>query len=688
MIYLNVALSVIAHCQLTRGGYNLENLRLDDFTKYKFLSGIRFSPNGKKTGFVLHQMDLEENKYLSNIYIYNEESNSCIKLTALDEERSFIWKDDNTILFPAIRGKKDKERKEKKEEFTSFYEISLLGGEANKAFEIPLNVSSIEFIDEDNLIVLANFDPNRPKLDKMSKEEKEKALKKMEEDKDYEVLDEIPFWLNGAGFTNKKRTRLYIYNLKDKNLTPITDEFTNVESIKLNKDKSKIIMVTSSYTDKMQIKSDLHLYDIEEESLEKLSHEEVFNYSYADFLGDKIIFAGMDMKSYGINENPHFYLMDLNGHNVRRLTDDSFDCSLGNSVGSDCRFGGSRSILVDREYLYFVTTEGYNSYINRIDLNGKIEKLTDHNGSIDGFDVKDGKINFIGLRGLKLQELYALKDRVEIQLTNFNDWVIKERKLSKPEHISFENDGVTIDGWIMKPVDFEKGKKYPAILDIHGGPKTVYGEVFYHEMQYWANIGYVVFFCNPRGSDGKGNKFADIRGKYGTIDYDDIMKFTDLVLEKYPFIDRDNIGVTGGSYGGFMTNWIIGHTNRFKAAVSQRSISNWISKFGTTDIGYFFVEDQQAATPWSDVEKLWFHSPMKYADKVTTPTLFIHSDEDYRCWLPEGIQMFTSLKYHGVDSRLVMFRGENHELSRSGKPKHRVRRLEEITNWFNKYLKK
>lgn len=365
MIYLNVTLSVIAHCQLTRGGYNLENLRLDDFTKYKFLSGIRFSPNGKKTGFVLHQMDLEENKYLSNIYIYNEESNSCIKLTALDEERSFIWKDDNTILFPAIRGKKDKERKEKKEEFTSFYEISLLGGEANKAFEIPLNVSSIEFIDEDNLIVLANFDPNRPKLDKMSKEEKEKALKKMEEDKDYEVLDEIPFWLNGAGFTNKKRTRLYIYNLKDKNLTPITDEFTNVESIKLNKDKSKIIMVTSSYTDKMQIKSDLHLYDIEEESLEKLSHEEVFNYSYADFLGDKIIFAGMDMKSYGINENPHFYLMDLNGHNVRRLTDDSFDCSLGNSVGSDCRFGGSRSILVDREYLYFVTTEGYNSYINR-----------------------------------------------------------------------------------------------------------------------------------------------------------------------------------------------------------------------------------------------------------------------------------------------------------------------------------
>ena len=665
----------------------MENLKLDDFTKYKFLSGIRFSPSGKKTGFVLHQMDVDENKYLSNIYIYKEESSSYIKLTSLDEERSFIWKDDDTIIFPAIRGKKDKERKEKKEEFTTFYEISLLGGEANKVFEVPLNVRSIEFIDEDKLMVIGSFDPSRPKLDELSKEEKNKSLKKMAEDKDYEVLDEIPFWFNGAGFTNKKRSRLYIYNLKDEKLTPITDEFTDVASAKLNKDKTKIIIVASSFTDKMQLKSDLHLYDIKEGCLEKLSHEEVFNYAYADFLGDKIIFAGKDMKAYGINENPHFYLMDLDGTNVKRLTDDDFDCGLWNSVGSDCRFGGSRSMVIDGEHLYFVTTEGYNSYINRIDKNGKIEKLTKDNGSIDGFDVKDSKISFIGLRGLRLQELYGLKDKEEIQLTDFNEWVIKEKKLSQPEHITFENDGVTIDGWIMKPVDFEEGKKYPAILDIHGGPKTVYGEVFYHEMQYWANIGYVVFFCNPRGSDGKGNEFADIRGKYGTVDYEDIMEFTNIVVEKYPFIDSENIGVTGGSYGGFMTNWIIGHTNRFKAAASQRSISNWISKFGTTDIGYFFVEDQQGATPWSDVEKLWFHSPMKYADKVTTPTLFIHSEEDYRCWLPEGIQMFTSLKYHGVDSRLVMFRGENHELSRSGKPKHRIRRLEEITNWFNKYLK-
>ncbi|MDL2248406.1 S9 family peptidase, partial [Tyzzerella sp. OttesenSCG-928-J15] len=235
--------------------------------------------------------------------------------------------------------------------------------------------------------------------------------------------------------------------------------------------------------------------------------------------------------------------------------------------------------------------------------------------------------------------------------------------------------------------DYEAGKKYPAILDIHGGPKAAFGDSFFHEMQYWANQNYFVLFCNPRGSDGKGNEFADIRGKYGTIDYDDIMQFVDECLKKYPDINEDKLGVTGGSYGGFMTNWIIGHTDRFKAAATQRSISNWIAFNYISDIGYYFGTDQMMAGAWDNVEKLWWHSPLKYLDKAKTPTLVIHSDEDYRCWIPEGYQVFTALKIHGVDTRMCVFHGENHELSRSGKPEHRMRRLKEITEWMDKYLK-
>ncbi|NLW39679.1 MAG: S9 family peptidase [Tissierellia bacterium] len=665
----------------------MKNLQLDDFTSYKSLSGIKFSPDGKKLAFVLHEMDVEENDYLSNIHIYDLETNQSFKLTSGNKERSFLFKDENTLLFPALRDKKDKARKEKAEEFTAYYEISLLGGEAKKAFEVPLNVSKLEILDEDNLVVTGEYDHNKPKLEGLSQEEKEKALKDMKEEEDYIVLDEIPFWFNGQGFTNKKRNRLYIYNLKEKTLSPITDEFTNVEGFELSEDKSKIILIANSFMDKMSIKSDLYIYHIEDEKLEKITHDEFFSYSYAAFLGDSIVFTGSHMERYGLNENDDIYIMDQKG-NVKVISPKNFDYSLWNSVNSDVRYGRSTSRKVDGKYLYFITTEYDSSYINRIDKNGNLEKLTVEKGSVDGFDVLDGNIVFIGLRGLKLQELYRLDNFKEEQLTHFNQWVIEERKLSTPEKISFKTDGeITIEGWVLKPVDFDESKKYPGILDIHGGPKTVYGEVFFHEMQYWANEGYVVFFCNPRGSDGRGDEFADIRGKYGTIDYEDIMKFTDVVLENCPYIDEDRLGVTGGSYGGFMTNWIIGHTNRFKAAASQRSISNWISKFGTTDIGYFFVDDQQDATPWDNVDKLWFHSPLKYADKVMTPTLFIHSEEDYRCWLVEAIQMFTALKYHGVESRLCIFKGENHELSRSGKPKHRIRRLKEITNWFNRFLK-
>ncbi|KAF5036518.1 Prolyl oligopeptidase family protein [anaerobic digester metagenome] len=445
----------------------------------------------------------------------------------------------------------------------------------------------------------------------------------------------------------------------------------------------KGLYVSQNYTNKMELTNELYIYDLYSSQAKCLVEEDEYSIDYAEFVGDEIIFAASPMDKYGLNQNYNFY--KITGHDVQLLS--CHDFGMHNSVGSDCRFGGGTDHRVFDNCLYFVATENKSSFIKKLSLDGTIEKLTSDNGSVDCFDVCNDGIIFIGLRGTKLQEIYITEDGVETQITKFNEKIVETKNIIVPEPLEFENDGVKIEGFVLKPVNYDKSKCYPGILDIHGGPKTVYGEIFYHEMQVWANEGYFVFFCNPRGSDGRGDEFADIRGKYGTIDYDDLMKFTDEVLKKYPQIDSTRIGVTGGSYGGFMTNWIIGHTDRFKCAASQRSISNWISKFGTTDIGYYFNADQISSTPWDNMEKMWFHSPLKYANQAVTPTLFIHSEEDYRCWLAEGLQMFTALKYHGVDARLCMFRGENHELSRSGKPKHRVRRLEEMTNWFEKYLK-
>lgn len=665
----------------------MEKLQLEDFTKFKFLSGLKFSPSGNHAAFVVHRMDVEENKYLSNIWVLDTRIKKYFQLTSFNEERGFVWLDDDYILFAGNRNPKDKEKVESGEEFTKYYKINIHGGEAVEAFVIPKKVTEILPVDDDTFLLIALYNMNKKDLEGLSEEEKKKELERRKEEKDYEVFDEIPFWANGEGVINKDRGRLYVYKLSDNKLQPITDEYTDVYSLKLNKDKTKAVFIGKSYKDKMPLTSDVYIYNLKVGELKKVNKDSDFSYRYVDFLGDKIICAGTDMKKYGINENSKFYVLEEESGERRCITP-NLDMSLGNSVNSDVRYGSGFSFKAEGDYLYFISTERYNAYLNRINLEGKIEKVIDKDGSVDMFDVCGDNILFIGFRGLKLLELYEYKDGQEIQITDFNEWVQEEKKHSKLERVEVETrPGHFIDGWVIKPIDYEEGKKYPAILNIHGGPKTVYGEVYFHEMQYWASEGYFVFFCNPVGSDGRGNEFADIRGKYGTIDYEDIMKFTDYVLENYKDIDSSRVGVTGGSYGGFMTNWIIGHTDRFKAAVSQRSISNWTTEFGTTDIGYYFVPDQIGGTPWDNFRKYWEHSPLKYADRVKTPTLFLHSDEDYRCWMGEALQIFSALKYFGVESKLVLFHGENHELSRSGKPKNRIGRLKEITEWFNKYLK-
>ena len=658
----------------------MENLKLRDFLDYNYLSSIEVSPDKKNTAFIVHRGDYDDNDYKSNIWVMNNETKKYFRLTGMNEERSFLWLDETKILFPSMRDKKLKVKVEEGEKWTCYYSIDINGGEAQEYMRVPLIVTSIKKIDGDNFILTAKYDNYGVNLNELTGEARAEATKKIKEDKDYEILDEIPFWSNGGGFTNKKRNRLYIYNRATEEITPVSDSISNVTYYSYK--DGVVLYVVNRFKDKQEQREAIYTYDIATKEEKLVLPSEDYRVSFAEFFGDGILCGLNDTLKYGLNQNPNFYI--IRDGKVELFKE--HDTWMINTVGSDCRYGGGKSFRVKGNKLYFLTTVMHDAFLNTLDINGEERVLTKANGSVDTYAIAGDDIYFIGLRGLRLQELYLLKDEEEIQLTKFNENIIESKKLSIPEKFDIVNDGIEIEGWVLKPTDYEEGKKYPAILDIHGGPKTVYGDVFYHEMQVWANMGYFVFFCNPRGGDGRGNEFADIRGKYGTVDYDDLMKFTDEVLKAYP-IDRSRVGVTGGSYGGFMTNWIIGHTDRFACAASQRSIANWFSKFGTTDIGYYFNVDQNASSPWENPEKLWWHSPMKYADKVKTPTLFIHSEEDYRCWLTEGIQMFTSLKYHGVPARLCMFRGENHELSRSGKPRHRVKRLEEMTNWFELYLK-
>ena len=252
--------------------------------------------------------------------------------------------------------------------------------------------------------------------------------------------------------------------------------------------------------------------------------------------------------------------------------------------------------------------------------------------------------------------------------------------------------GWEMDGWLMRPVGYTEGQKYPLALEIHGGPAAQYGYAFFHEFQLLAAQGYGVIFTNPRGSTGRGAAFTvSNRSRWGEEDFLDIMAGVDAAIAANDWIDPERLGVLGGSYGGFMTNWIVSHDAevgkpRFKAAVTMRCVSNLFSFFGTSDIGFTFMEMQMETEPWQDLDKLLRYSPITHAHKIHTPLLILHSEADYRCPIEQGEQMFITLKKLGRTTEFVRFPDEDHNLSRSGKPGHRFERLEHILRWFKTYL--
>jgi len=287
---------------------------------------------------------------------------------------------------------------------------------------------------------------------------------------------------------------------------------------------------------------------------------------------------------------------------------------------------------------------------------------------------------------LRLMELDRTRDTL---LADLNSRWLSRLELGEIEEVWFKaKDGYDLHGWILKPPGFDSRRKYPSILEIHGGPHVQYGRGFMHEFYFLAAHGYVVYFSNPRGGQGYGEQHCRaIWNQWGTIDYEDVMALADFMVEK-PYIDPERMGVTGGSYGGYMTNMIIGRTDRFKAAVTQRSVSNLISMWGSSDGNWRFQQSfADDKPPFENLQKYWDASPMKFIGNASTPTLVIHSEKDLRVAQEQGEQVFVALRKQGVDSEMVLFPDEPHGLSRVGRTDRRIIRLNHILRWFDKYLK-
>ena len=617
--------------------------------------------------FVVRSTEFEADRYRGDLYVFRDGQATALT-TSGDVGQYYLSADKILIPVPAESG------------CTALRCIALDGAACGEAAMLPYSVVHMAFLSPDDFLFTA-LQPRQSDCQPDVSVQSGSCI----------VADELPFRENGLGIVNGLRRRLY--RCRNGHMTPLVPGDLDIRAFSLSPDGRHAAAIGHIHRGQAGYWNRMWLIDLDNGQTQDISLGEEVRHNAVLFLdGSQLLISAILGETYGVYENPRMIVRSIQSGAVRRLAEESEQC-FGDTTITDIKGARTLPQALCRmgDGIYLITTIGDSSHLVRIDQNtGRLSVVTNRAGSLCEAAAQDGALFALAYRDVGGCELYRIDpDGSETQLTHFHDRLTRQYPPVSPIPVSFFNHrGEQISGYLLRPPHFDPSASYPGILEIHGGPKMVYTAGYFHEMQLLAACGYCVFFCNPTGSDGRGDAFFDpIRGHYGEEDYRDLMGFVDAVLAAHPYIDPNRLGVAGGSYGGFMTNWIIGHTSRFRAAVSQRGIANWLSCFNTADTGFVFAGDQGGSTPWQDPMHLWRHSPVAYAGQVSTPTLFLHSQEDYRCPVEEAVQMFSALQYHHVESRLVIFQGENHELSRNGKPSNRIRRLQELLDWFDQHLK-
>jgi len=418
--------------------------------------------------------------------------------------------------------------------------------------------------------------------------------------------------------------------------------------------------------------------------------------------GRKIAFIGAangrPERSY---DQPDLWVLDLPAGTPRNLTT-SYDFDIGGGLAGDQRAPRGQHPAApiwnaDGTCVFVRAGERGTARLLPVEVeSGRTDLYTGHTPGTDAevlsytADATAQRFAFVLSTPTVVGDLYSIDGAsggAPRKLTSFNDGLFGQLKMNAPEEIWYSSfDGRKIQGWILKPPDFDAAEKYPLILQIHGGPHAAYGNTFTHEFQWMAARGYVVLYVNPRGSSNYGQDFGNvIQFRYPGDDYRDLMAGVDELVKK-GYVDPQRLGVTGGSGGGLLTNWVVTQTTRFKAAVSQRDISDWSNFWYTADFALFTPRWFRKA-PFENPAEFASRSPITHAAKIETPLMFILGDEDWRTPpAAGGEELFRALKYLKRPTVMVRFPGENHELSRSGRPWHRVERLQHIVGWFDKYL--
>lgn len=670
-------------------------IEAEDLYRIAYIEDVRVSPNGEWIAYVQVTPDRVENSYQRDIWLAPTDGGEPLQLTRGGKDTQPRWAPDSARLaFTSARGDKPQ---------IFVIPVGAPGGEGRCLTSLPYGASSaawspdgtrIAFLGWVNVEERAQEDSGEsddPPADKFeAKQRKERREHEEEQRWDPRPMARIPY-REGTGYRDDRTGQVYVIpaveasadddDAKPRRLTDIDAEHAEPY---WSADGQYVLTARTFDPERDEYWRWSTLYRIRVED------------------GDAERLTGEDFVDFGPLPSPDGAWIAYGRKPVERMSDALLRLTILPADGGDPRdltLEFDRTVVSyrwagDGSALYFTADADGDREIYRVSpQGGEIEKVVPGRMEVQSFDVgADGGIAFAATTPTAPPELFWQPRGADEpqQLTDANGAFLNDVIVQDTHEMWFNGpSGIELQGWYILPPDFEEGKQYPLAFNIHGGPHVMWGpsaRSMWHEWQLHAAEGYVVFYMNPRGADGYGQVFlSDLHGAWGDVAFDDLMAGVDALLEK-GFVDPGRMAVTGGSYGGYMTAWVVGHTDRFKAAVTQRGVYNLVSFYGTSDIP-MLISNEYDVEPWEDPQLLWEHSPLAYAHQVTTPLLIIHSENDFRVPIEQGEQLFAFIR-RSTDTPVKMLRypRDGHELSRSGEPRHRVSRLNEMLSWFETHL--
>lgn len=697
------------------------NITEKDLFSFVWVGDPQISPDGSRVAFVRVTVNDKKDGYNTSIWTVSPATGETHQLTTGTRDSSPRWSPDGKFLaFVRVT------ETDGKPDLPQLFMLAMAGGDSFQLTKIARGAGqprwspdgkTIAFVNSANAEDLAKDKEGQPSpasslpaqaAASPSPTPSPSAAKKSEDkrESDVRVITRAVYRFNGAGYLDPKRPQ-HIWltaaprNADDK-VTPrqLTSGRFAEENLTWAKD-SATIYFTSDRMDEPYYElatTDIYSIPVSGGQPVKLTSFDMDAGGFAVSPNGKqfafIASIGRPVKSY---RQPDLWVMDIGPNAKPRNLTGEFDYDIGAGLTGDNNAprggGGSPPIWTadGRGIVGVYAREGKANLAEFDAANGRLREITRGNQAVASFRATPNaaKFAYTVSTPTRVGDLFWLErtGSEPKQLTNFNSDLFSGLHLTEPEEIWYTSfDGKKIQAWVQKPPDFDAKKKYPLILNIHGGPHAAYGFIFDHEFQWMAAKGYVVLYPNPRGSTTYGQDFGNIiQYNYPGDDYKDLMAGVDELIRR-GYIDEKKLGVTGGSGGGLLTNWTIGQTTRFAAAVSQRDIADWADWWYTADFTQFQPYWFRGA-PFEDPEDFKRRSPITYIDKVTTPLMLILGEADHRTPTgPGGEQMFRALKYRKVPTVMVRFPNESHELSRSGQPWHRIERLQHIVGWFDRWL--